>query len=226
MVKYLLKGRLGLVPAQLILQQPGGLKNVETQSTTDTVGRFSGAVGTPQSPNLQMVRTVLSQQAGLKAGQATILISQPALQQGQVLPPGHIVQNTRPQGKTPQQGKPVFARIINPGSMKLAGGVQGFSTQGQLIQTVGPTGQTIAVQSDAALRQTLSKLVTGATSGSPANVIFTTVGSSVSGVTPGSPANVILGSSGTSITTSQQILAAAAAGKAAQIKELEKDKKS
>ena len=84
----------------------------------------------------------------------------------------------------------------------------------------------ISVQSDAALRQTLSKLVTGASPDNPANVILTTVGSSVAGGTPGSPANVILGSSGTSISTSQQILAAAAAGKAAQIKELEKDKTS
>lgn len=160
-----------------------------------------------------MVRTVLSQQAGLKPGQATILISQPALQQGQVLPPGHLVQNVRTQGKVAQQGKqPVFARIINPASnlnVKLAGGVQSFPAQGSLIQTVGPTGQTISVQNDAALRQTLSKLVTGSGSVSAANVILTS-----------------MGSSGSSISSSQQILAAAAAGKAAQIKEMEKDKKS
>ncbi|XP_053398532.1 nuclear factor related to kappa-B-binding protein-like isoform X2 [Mercenaria mercenaria] len=223
--KVITQGQPGLVPAQLILQPPtGSLKTVEAQSGADTT--VSGSGVTPQSPSLQMVRTVLSQQAGLKAGQATILISQPALQQGQVLPPGHLVQHTRSQGKTTQQGKPVFARIINPGSVKLAAGVQGFPTQGPLIHTVGPTGQTISVQSDAALRQTLSKLVTGASPGSPANVILTTVGSSGTSASPGSPANVILGSSGTSITSSQQILAAAAAGKAAQIKEMEKEKKS
>lgn len=191
----------------------------------------SESAGTPQSPSLQMVRTVLSQQAGLKAGQATILISQPALQQGQVLPQGQFVQNTRSQGKATQQGKPVFARIINPASnlnVKLAGGVQGFSSQGPLIHTVGPTGQTISVQSDAALRQTLSKLVTRTNPGSPANVILTSVGASATGSSSGSQAGVILstvGTSGTSISSSQQILAAAAAGKAAQIKEMEKEKK-
>lgn len=156
-----------------------------------------------------MVRTVLSQQAGLKPGQTTILISQPALQQGQMLTPGQLVQNTRAQGKTTQQGKPVFARIINPAAnlnVKLAGNVQGFPGQGPLIQTIGPAGQTISVQSQSSLRQTLSKLVS---SGSSGNVILTSVG------TPG-----------TSISPSQQILAAAAAGKAAQIKEMEKEKKS
>ncbi|KAL4230801.1 hypothetical protein ACF0H5_011175 [Mactra antiquata] len=215
--KVITQGQTGLVPAQLILQQtPSGLKPIESQTTADATGTsvlVSSATGTPQSPSLQMVRTVLSQQAGLKPGQATILISQPALQQGQVLPPGHLVQNVRTQGKVTQQGKqPVFARIINPASnlnVKLAGGVQTFPAQGSLIQAVRPAGQNISVQNDAALRQTLSKLVTGSGSVSSANVLLTSVVSS-----------------GSSISTSQQILAAAAAGKAAQIKEMEKDKKS
>lgn len=229
--KVISQGQPGLVPAQLILQQASGsIKTAETQSGTDTT--VSESAGTPHSPSLQMVRTVLSQQAGLKAGQATILISQPALQQGQVLPQGQIVQHSRSQGKTTAQGKPVFARIINPSSnlnVKLAGGMQGFSSQGPLIHTLGPTGQTISVQSDATLRQTLSKLVTGSSPGSPASVILTTVGASGTGSSPVSSANVILstvGTSGTSISPSQQILAAAAAGKAAQIKEMEKEKKS
>lgn len=169
----------------------------------------TSAGSTPGSPSLQIVRNVLSQQAGLKPGQATtIFISG---QGGQVLPSGQIIQGARvAQGKTTAQGKqPMFARLITPsGNIKLGGTVQAVASQGQIIQTVGPTGQTISVQSDSALRQTLSKLVTGATPGSAANVILTTVGSS------------------STITPSQQILAAAAAGKAAQIKEMEKEKKS
>ena len=44
------------------------------------------------APNLQMVRTVLSQPAGLKPGQA-ILISQPALQNaGTVIPQAQVIQ--------------------------------------------------------------------------------------------------------------------------------------
>ena len=43
-------------------------------------------------PNLQMVRTVLSQPAGLKPGQA-ILISQPAIQSsGTVIPQAQVIQ--------------------------------------------------------------------------------------------------------------------------------------
>lgn len=172
----------------------------------------SSAGATPGSPSLQIVRNVLSQQAGLKPGQATILISQQALQQGgQVLPSGQILQTARvAQGKTPAQGKqPMFARLITPsGNIKLGGTVQAVPSQGgTIIQTVGPAGQTISVQSDSALRQTLSKLVTGGAPGSAANVILTTVGTS------------------STISTSQQLLAAAAAGKAAQIKEMEKEKK-
>lgn len=166
----------------------------------------------PGSPSLQIVRNVLSQQAGLKPGQATILISQQALQQGgQVLPSGQILQSTRvAQGKTTTQGKQsMFARLITPtGNLKLGTGVQAIPSQGPVIHTVGPSGQTISVQSDSALRQTLSKLVTGVNPGSAASMILTTVGSS------------------STISTSQQLLAAAAAGKAAQIKEMEKEKKS
>lgn len=203
------QGQAGTVQ-QLILQQAaaGAMKTTDVKSTADNTESLLASVstGNPPAPNLQMVRTVLSQQAGLKPGQATILISQPALQQGQVLPPGaQLVQTVRTQGKTTQQGKPVFARIINPAgnlNVKLAGNVQGVPGQGQLIHTLGSPGQTI---SESALRQTLSKLVS---SGSAGNVILTSVGTS-----------------STSITPSQQILAAAAAGKAAQIKEMEKEKK-
>ena len=179
--------------------------------TATTSLLVSSAGASPGSPNLQIVRNVLSQQAGLKPGQATILISQQALQQGgQVLPSGQIIQGARVAGgKGGAQGKqPMFARLITPsGNIKLSGTVQAVPSQGPIIQTVGPTGQTISVQNDSALRQTLSKLVAGTNPGSAANVILTTVGSS------------------SSIATSQQILAAAAAGKAAQIKEMEKEKK-
>ncbi|WAQ99732.1 NFRKB-like protein [Mya arenaria] len=216
--KVVTTSQAGLLPGHLILQQtPTGLKTFEKQLSMDSTGSYSivstpnTSQAAPSSPSIQMMPTVLSQRAGLKPGQATILISQQALGQGgQVLSPGHILQAARPQGKAPTPGKqPMFARLITPqGNIKLASGVQAIQTQGQLIQTVGASGQTFSVPSDSALRQTLSKLVSVGGGGAPANVILTTGGTTAS-----------------TISSSQQILAAAAAGKAALIKEMEKEKK-
>ena len=145
-----------------------------------------------------MVRTVLSQQAGLKPGQATILISQPTLQQaGAVLPQGQVIQGARSQGKPAQGKQPMYARIITPPSnlnVKLAG----LPAQGNIIQTVS-AGQTGTLQNEAAVLQTVNKILAASGTATVA-----------SGTSP--------------IATSQQILAAAV-GKAAQIKEMEQDKK-
>ncbi|XP_052281775.1 nuclear factor related to kappa-B-binding protein-like isoform X2 [Dreissena polymorpha] len=202
--KVIPQGQSSLIPTQLILQQtPMGLKAVD--KAAETAGSSSLLVSStgqtvPGATSLQMVRTVLSQQAGLKPGQATILISQQALQQGgQVLPSGQILQTARASGNPAQQGKqPMFARLITP---------QG-NIKGQLIQTIGAGGQTISVHNESALRQTLSKLVSSASPGGQTSVILTTGGTTSS-----------------TISHSQQILAAAAAEKAALIREMEKEKK-
>lgn len=82
----------------------------------------SGGAGKP-GQNIQVVRTVLGQQAGLKPGQATILISQPPLQQttASMMSTGQVIQNI-PKTKGSQKTKqPVYARIITPPpGMKLA----------------------------------------------------------------------------------------------------------
>lgn len=103
------------------------------------------AAGGKPGQNIQVVRTMLGQQAaGLKPGQATLLISQPTLQQTgtNIASTGQIVQTTvAAQGKANSKNKaPVYARIITPpAGMRLAtvGAATGQSNPNiGMIQTV------------------------------------------------------------------------------------------
>lgn len=88
---------------------------------------FVSSTGGKPGQNIQVVRTLLSQQAGMKPGQATILISNPALQQsqgGSMLSPAQFIQSATTKVTTKGTGKgkaqAVFARIITPPpSMKM-----------------------------------------------------------------------------------------------------------
>lgn len=62
-----------------------------------------------------MVRTVLGQQANLKPGQATILISQPTLQSNaNVIHAGQLIQSSAKGKAGSGKAPPVYARIITP----------------------------------------------------------------------------------------------------------------
>ncbi|XP_067662843.1 nuclear factor related to kappa-B-binding protein-like [Haliotis asinina] len=136
--------------AQLIMQQtPQGLKTAggETVGVVPNVSQ-----GTPLivsnagkgGQNIQVVRTVLSQQAGLKPGQATILISQPTLQQNPatMMSTSQVIHTTKSVRGSPKgKPQPVYARIITPPpGMKLTNVPQGTSVGASgvsVIQTVG-----------------------------------------------------------------------------------------
>ncbi|KAJ8297540.1 hypothetical protein KUTeg_024071 [Tegillarca granosa] len=127
--KVVTAGQAGLLPAQFIVQQTadlmtGGNTTVTQSLASGTQLLVSGGAGKP-GQNIQVVRTVLGQQAGLKPGQATILISQPPLQQttASMMSTGQVIQNIpKTHGKGSQKTKqPVYARIITPPpGMKLA----------------------------------------------------------------------------------------------------------
>ena len=122
----------------------------------------SQAGGKGGQQNIQVVRTVLSQQ-GLKPGQATILISQPALQQAAaagatVISSAQVIHTpanaptagikasgarASPKGKAP----PVYARIITPPA-------------GMKLTTVGPK-QVQGAGGNVNVLQTVSKLLAG-----------------------------------------------------------------
>ncbi|KAK7097674.1 hypothetical protein V1264_004618 [Littorina saxatilis] len=152
--KMMAAGQAGLVPAQFIVQQAPNSSQAGAQGTPMVVSQ----AGKGGQQNIQVVRTVLSQQ-GLKPGQATILISQPALQQaaaasGSVISsaqvihtagaspggPGKVTGRGSPKGKA----QPVYARIITP-------------PPGMKLTTVGP-GQ---VQGPGGMLQTVGKLLAG-----------------------------------------------------------------
>lgn len=111
----------------------------------------SQAGGKGSQQNIQVVRTVLSQQ-GLKPGQATILISQPALQQaaaasGSVISSAQVIHTagaspggSKTSGRGSPKGKaqPVYARIIPPPGVKLPPGqMQARGGNVNVLQTVG-----------------------------------------------------------------------------------------
>lgn len=120
----------------------------------------SQAGGKGNQQNIQVVRTVLSQQ-GLKPGQATILISQPALQQaaaasGSVISSAQVIHTagaspggTKTSGRGSPKGKaqPVYARIIQP-------------PPGVKLTTVGPS-QVQAMGGNVNVLQTVGKLLAG-----------------------------------------------------------------
>ncbi|KAH9523125.1 hypothetical protein Btru_065882 [Bulinus truncatus] len=103
------------IPAQFILHHAPGV----SQASSGSLIVSNACAGVKGGQNLQMVRTVLSQ-SNLKPGQATILISQPALPQGVVtsatgLTAGQVVQaSSKTSGRGSPKGKPVYARIITP----------------------------------------------------------------------------------------------------------------
>lgn len=147
----------GLVPAQFIVQQAtgGGTAQTGTQGTPIIVSQASGKGG---QQNIQVVRTVLSQQGGLKPGQATILISQPALQQaaaaGTVLSSAQVihasggVSSAKTTGRGSPKGKtqPVYARIITPPA-------------GMKLTTVNPNQ--VTASSNVNVLQTVGKILAG-----------------------------------------------------------------
>ncbi|CAL1539986.1 unnamed protein product [Lymnaea stagnalis] len=137
--KVIPAGAAGLVPTQFILHHAPGV--TQASSGSFIVSNASGVKG---AQNLQMVRTVLSQ-GSLKPGQATILISQPALPQGVVsstsgLTTSQVVQAaSKTSGRGSPKGKPVYARIITPPpGMKLTNMAQVPVTAGNvnMLQTV------------------------------------------------------------------------------------------
>ncbi|XP_063413509.1 nuclear factor related to kappa-B-binding protein-like isoform X3 [Mytilus trossulus] len=140
----------GGLPTISIIPQAGGTGVMTlAQNKTPVPGGaapiFMTAAGAKPGQNIQVVRTMLGQQAGLKPGQATLLISQPNLQQSgaNLVSTGQIVHNTATvQGKAGAKNKttPVYARIITPpAGMRLAtvGAAAGQSNQNVgMIQTV------------------------------------------------------------------------------------------
>ncbi|XP_060084113.1 nuclear factor related to kappa-B-binding protein-like isoform X2 [Ylistrum balloti] len=149
--KVVTAGQAGLLPQFIVQQSTGSLTSNNATLTQSFSGgkplQIMSGASPKQGQNIQVVRTVLGQQAGLKPGQATILISQPQIPENQatqatVLPSGQIIPNpAKTQGKSSQKGKSqtgaVYARIIAPPpGLKLAGG-QGISNQGVgMLQTV------------------------------------------------------------------------------------------
>lgn len=149
--KVVTAGQAGLLPQFIVQQSSGGLTSNNATLTPSFSGgkplQIMSGANPKQGQNIQVVRTVLGQQAGLKPGQATILISQPQMSDNQatqatVLPSGQIIPNpTKAQTKASQKGKgqtgAVYARIIAPPTgLKLAGG-QGIPAQGVgMLQTV------------------------------------------------------------------------------------------
>ncbi|OWF51166.1 Nuclear factor related to kappa-B-binding protein [Mizuhopecten yessoensis] len=149
--KVVTAGQAGLLPQFIVQQSSGGLTSNNATITQSFSGgkplQIMSGASPKQGQNIQVVRTVLGQQGGLKPGQATILISQPQIPDGQatqatVLPSGQIIPNpAKAQGKGSQKGKgqtgAVYARIIAPPpGLKLAGG-QGIPAQGVgMLQTV------------------------------------------------------------------------------------------
>ncbi|XP_052077690.1 nuclear factor related to kappa-B-binding protein-like isoform X2 [Mytilus californianus] len=140
----------GALPTISIIPQAGGtgvmtLAQNKTPVSGGAAPIFMTAAGAKPGQNIQVVRTMLGQQAGLKPGQATLLISQPNLQQSgaNIVSTGQIVHNTASvQGKAGAKNKttPVYARIITPpAGMRLAtvGAAAGQSNQNVgMIQTV------------------------------------------------------------------------------------------
>ncbi|CAI9731518.1 Hypothetical predicted protein [Octopus vulgaris] len=143
--KVVTAAQAGLLPAQFILHQPATGTSVKVGSAdttvTPTVSQATPIIVSSNSgkptQNIQVVRTVLSQPSSVKAGQTTILISQPALQQSgtTVLSSAQLLQTAKVQGKFAGKGKPppVYARIITPSAgMKLA-----TMTPGQALPAQG-----------------------------------------------------------------------------------------
>lgn len=118
----------------------------------------SQAGGKGGQQNIQVVRTVLSQQGALKPGQATILISQPALQQagagGNILSSAQVLQaaggasasKTTGRGSPKGKAQPVYARIITP-------------PPGMKLTTVGPNQ--VGASGNVNMLQTVGKLLAG-----------------------------------------------------------------
>ncbi|XP_071126150.1 nuclear factor related to kappa-B-binding protein-like isoform X1 [Mytilus edulis] len=143
--KVVTAGQSGLLSTQFLV--PSGSAASQSQLTQHggAAPIFMTAAGAKPGQNIQVVRTMLGQQAGLKPGQATLLISQPNLQQSgaNIVSTGQIVHNTAAvQGKAGAKNKttPVYARIITPpAGMRLAtvGAAAGQSNQNVgMIQTV------------------------------------------------------------------------------------------
>nr|XP_048774007.1 nuclear factor related to kappa-B-binding protein-like isoform X2 [Ostrea edulis]XP_056012397.1 nuclear factor related to kappa-B-binding protein-like isoform X2 [Ostrea edulis] len=110
-------GQAGLL-SQIIMQSSGVLTGTSSSHAQSIAGGVpllvSGAGGKP-GQNIQVVRTVLGQQANLKPGQATILISQPTLQSNaNVIHTGQLIQSSAKSKAGPGKTPPVYARIITP----------------------------------------------------------------------------------------------------------------
>ncbi|XP_061165469.1 nuclear factor related to kappa-B-binding protein-like [Saccostrea echinata] len=110
-------GQAGLL-SQIIMQSSGVLTGTNTTHAQSIAGGVpllvSGGGGKP-GQNIQVVRTVLGQQANLKPGQATILISQPTLQSNaNVIHTGQLLQSSAKAKAAPGKTPPVYARIITP----------------------------------------------------------------------------------------------------------------
>ncbi|XP_076467906.1 uncharacterized protein LOC143298812 isoform X2 [Babylonia areolata] len=159
--KVVTGGQAGLVPTQFIVQQapPPSASQATAQGTPLMVSQAGGKGG---QQNIQVVRTVLSPQ-GLKPGQATILISQPALQQAAAAATGSVISSAqvihtagasapgvgKASGRGSPKGKaqPVYARIITP-------------PPGMKLTTVGPN-QVQATGGNVNMLQTVGKLLAG-----------------------------------------------------------------
>lgn len=110
-------GGQGLL-SQIIMQSSGVLTGTNTSHVQSIAGGVpllvSGTGGKP-GQNIQVVRTVLGQQANLKPGQATILISQPTLQSNaNVIHAGQLIQSSAKGKAGSGKAPPVYARIITP----------------------------------------------------------------------------------------------------------------
>ncbi|KAK3610163.1 hypothetical protein CHS0354_039947 [Potamilus streckersoni] len=184
--KIVATGQSGLFPAQLLVQQAaaGGLKTLTPEAlqsltsltvTSATSQNHSSSspiivssTGGKPSHNVQVVRTVLSHQTGIRPGQpATILISQPALQQSgaTVLSSAQMLQNAgaKVQGKVTPRGKPqpVYARIITP--------PPGINVK--LTNVASTVPQTLPSQS-VALLQTVNKILMAEAAGSTPSLVM------------------------------------------------------
>ncbi|XP_064607968.1 nuclear factor related to kappa-B-binding protein-like isoform X2 [Liolophura sinensis] len=150
----------GVLPTQFIVQQaPASFKGEGVTTATVSQG---GSLSTPiivsapggkPGQNIQLVKTVLSQHAGLKPGQATILISQPNIPQSAtstVSSNTHLLQAATKVTKASPKGKPqpVYARIITP-------------PPGMRLANVSASGQTMSAPGVSVI-QTMGKLPTGA----------------------------------------------------------------
>lgn len=134
-------GQAGLL-SQIIMQSSGVLTGTNTSHVQTIAGGVpllvSGTGGKP-GQNIQVVRTVLGQQANLKPGQATILISQPTLQSNaNVIHAGQLIQSSAKGKAGSGKAPPVYARIIPPPNQKPGTGTNSPQPQAavSVLQTV------------------------------------------------------------------------------------------